>query len=50
LQNTNRVAFSVYIGITMISAIIKNKRAQRALGRSPEEKIKGHSGKNNREP
>jgi len=22
----------------------KNKRAQRALGRSPEEKVKGHSG------
>jgi len=28
----------------------KNKRAQRALGRSPEEKVKGHSGANNREP
>ena len=27
-----------------------NKRAQRALGRSPEEKIKCHSGDNNREP
>jgi len=27
-----------------------NKRAQRALGRSPEEKVKGHSGSNNREP
>jgi len=27
-----------------------NKRAQRALGRSPEEKVKGHSGDNNREP
>jgi len=26
-----------------------NKRAQRALGRSPEEKVKGHSGSNNRE-
>ena len=26
-----------------------NKRAQRALGRSPEEKVKGHSGANNRE-
>jgi len=25
-----------------------NKRAQRALGRSPEEKVKGHSGANNR--
>jgi len=28
----------------------KNKRVQRALGRSPEEKVKGHSGANNREP
>ena len=27
-----------------------NKRAQRALGRSPEEKVKGNSGANNREP
>jgi len=27
-----------------------NKRAQRAPGRSPEEKVKGHSGDNNREP
>jgi len=26
------------------------KRAQRALGRSPEEKVNGHSGANNREP
>ena len=30
--------------------IFKNKRAQRALGRSPEEKVEGHSGSNNREP
>jgi len=29
---------------------IQDKRAQRALGRSPEEKVKGHSGANNREP
>ena len=27
-----------------------NMRVQRALGRSPEEKVKGHSGANNREP
>ena len=27
-----------------------NKRAQRALGRSPEEKVTGNSGANNREP
>ena len=30
--------------------IFDNKRAQRVLGRSPEEKVKGHSGANNREP
>ena len=30
--------------------LMYNKRAQRALGRSPEEKVKGHSGANNREP
>jgi len=30
--------------------ITGNKRAQRALGRSPEEKVKGHSEANNREP
>jgi len=30
--------------------VIFNKRAQRALGRSPEEKVKGHSRANNREP
>ena len=29
---------------------LANKRAQRALGRSPEEKVKGHSGAYNREP
>ena len=28
----------------------KNKRAQRALGHSPEKKVKGHSGANNSEP
>jgi len=33
-----------------LSIIKLNKRAQRALGRSPEEKVKGHSGANNREP
>ena len=30
--------------------LMYNKRGQRALGRSPEEKVKGHSGANNREP
>ena len=29
---------------------LSNKRAQRALGRSPEENVKGHSGAHNREP
>jgi len=29
---------------------IRNKRAQRALGRSPEEKVTGNSRANNREP
>jgi len=33
-----------------IKDYICNKRAQRALGRSPEEKVKGHSGAYNREP
>ena len=35
---------------TLIIQLSVNKRAQRALGRSPEEKVKGHSGSNNREP
>ena len=30
--------------------MIVNKRAQRALGRSPEEKVTVNSGGNNREP
>ena len=30
--------------------IVVNKRAQRALGRSPEENVKGNSGANYREP
>ena len=34
----------------MHTLIKVNKRAQRALGRSPEENVKGHSGANNREP
>ena len=36
--------------VLLISIIQSNKGAQRALGRSPEEKVKGHSGANNREP
>ena len=42
--------YSVVFNSTAITSIIINKRAQRALGRSPEEKVKGHSGANNREP
>ena len=34
----------------MFTDVNHNKRAQRALGRSPEKKVKGHSGANNREP
>jgi len=34
----------------LYTPVIKNKRAQRAQGRSPEEKVKGHSVANNREP
>jgi len=36
--------------VTYQTVTFTNKRAQRALGRSPEEKVKGHSGANNREP
>ena len=38
------------LGRYPLNIAIKNKRAERALGRSPEEKVKGHSGANNREP
>jgi len=34
----------------VVRMVLFNKRAQRALGRSPEKKDKGHSGANNREP
>ena len=34
----------------MMASYNYNKRAQRAQGRSPEEKVKGHSEANNREP
>jgi len=36
--------------LLLLLVLLLNKRAQRALGRSPEEKVKGHSGANNREP
>jgi len=46
------VALSVFEMELMgnITTNITNKRAQRALGRSPEEKVKCHSGANSREP
>ena len=37
-------------GRLLLVYLLSNKRAQRALGRSPEEKGKGHSEANNREP
>jgi len=40
----------MYLFYIILIAININKRAQRALGRSPEEKVKGHSGDNNIEP
>ena len=46
IQHSNNRATIVLI----LFCINYNKRAQRALGRSPEEKVKGHSGANNREP
>ena len=33
-----------YVFLFLILELFKNKRAQRALARSPEEKVKGHSG------
>jgi len=42
-------ALLVYVLYKGYYAIL-NKRAQRALGRSPEEKVKGNSGANSREP
>ena len=41
---------TLYYSVYIVRYIISNKRAQRALGRSPEEKVKGHSVANNREP
>ena len=35
---------------TIEELVMDDKRAQRALGRSPEEKVNGHRGANNREP
>ena len=41
---------SIYFVFFRLKVTFVNKRAQRALGRSPEEKVEGHSGSNNREP
>ena len=49
LQITLTVCFQPIYILTFKSQP-QNKRAQRALGCSPEEKVKGHSGANNREP
>ena len=51
-DNNNIIAFKQVHAYskTSIDSPSWNKRAQRALGRSPEEKVKGHSGSNNREP
>ena len=40
----------MFINYIKTNSIKINKRAQRALGRSPEEKVKGNNGANNREP
>jgi len=42
--------WGITLKISKAVVSLQNKRAQRALGRSPEEKVKGHSGSNNREP
>jgi len=39
----------IYLKKNNHTVLKTNKRAQRALGRSPEEKVKGHSEANNRE-
>ena len=44
------IDLAFYVLKMCYSFVIINKRAQRALGRSPEKKVKGHSGANNREP
>ena len=58
IYNTKSVSLFEFVSITdsevlspeFTITVIYNKRAQRALGRSPEEKVKGHSVANNREP
>ena len=45
-----RLICVVTSSITTCTGCNTDKRAQRALGRSPEDKVKGHSGANNRKP
>ena len=47
-MTVGETAFSYFHGNFHLH--IYNKRAQRALGRSPEERVKGDGGANNREP
>ena len=53
-QHTSNKTLSVNVDNILLkhseNIQFSNKRAQRALGRSPEEKVKGHSVANNREP
>jgi len=41
---TSRYWFFLFLTVTLQNIWTWNKRAQRALGRSPEEKVKGHRG------
>jgi len=49
-QPDSSINFSSFLRINLDLRRNINKRAQRALGRSPEEKVKDHSGAYNREP
>ena len=53
LKTLDRVGYVIFlfrIETSIIKTPMENKRAQRALGRSPAKNVKGHSGANNREP
>jgi len=39
-----RLKYKKLLPLLFFKSIFKYKRAQRALGRSPEKKVKGHSG------
>jgi len=41
---------NIHANLNMPTKVNLNKRAQRALDRSPEENVHGHSAANNREP